>query len=140
MRTRAGWFIIKGYVTMLKTLKIKLKISHRLALGFAIVVLMLAAAVGTTLWRIGAINEGTGRIVGLRMPTAQTSAQLTNDINASLAALRGWMLTGNPAFKTERAAVWRSIAIARANMDELSSNWTNPKNVENWSKFKTILD
>ena len=81
---------------MLKTLKIKLKISHRLALGFAIVVLMLAAAVGTTLWRIGAINEGTGRIVGLRMPTAQTSAQLTNDINASLAALRGWMLTGNP--------------------------------------------
>ena len=71
-----------------------LKISHRLALGFAVIVLLLVAAVSSTLWQVSGIKEGTDRIVNLRTPTAQASAGMTRDIYASLAALRGWMLTG----------------------------------------------
>jgi methyl-accepting chemotaxis protein len=65
---------------------------------------------------------------------------MTNHINASLASLRGWMLTGNPASKTERANVWKSIAKTRADMDVLSQNWSNPKNIKVWQEFKDILD
>ncbi len=116
------------------------KISHRMALGFATIVLLLAISVGTSLWQVAGIKTGTDRIVNLRTPTAQASAALTSNIYASLAALRGWMLTGNPDYKTERAAVWKNIADVRATMDGFSSNWTDPRNVEIWSDVKTTLD
>ena len=106
-----------------------LKVSHRMYLGFTAVVVLLAVAIGATLWKVSAIKQGTDRIVILRTPTAQASARMTNDINASLATLRGWMLTGNPAFKADRALVWKDVADTRAAMDDLSKNWTNPKNV-----------
>ena len=62
----------------------KLKISHRLYGGFAILVLLLVAAVGTTVWLVNDIGGNSNRIVKLRMPTAQASAKMVNDINASL--------------------------------------------------------
>ena len=116
------------------------KISHKLIGGFAVVVLVLAVAVGATLWQVSSIKEGTDRIVNPRTPTAQASAGITSDIYASLAALRGWMLTGNAAFKAERAKVWKSIAKRRANMDRLSKTWTVPANVKAWKGFKGTLD
>ncbi|MEP3275689.1 MAG: HAMP domain-containing methyl-accepting chemotaxis protein [Stappiaceae bacterium] len=117
-----------------------LKVSHRLTAGFALVVLLLVAAVGTTVWRVNDIGAATSRIQSLRTPTANASASLTNNINASLAALRGWMLTGNEGFKTERAVIWKDIAAVRSEMDVLSQNWTNPANVDAWSAFKSVLD
>ncbi|MDH3580942.1 MAG: methyl-accepting chemotaxis protein [Hyphomicrobiales bacterium] len=117
-----------------------LKVTHRLIAGFALIVILLATAVAVTLLQVNTIGTATNRIKVLRMPTANASASLTNNINASLAALRGWMLTGNDAFKTGRAAVWTDIDTVRARLDELSTNWTNPKNVEAWSEFKTVLD
>ncbi|MFP6746599.1 MAG: MCP four helix bundle domain-containing protein [Alphaproteobacteria bacterium] len=117
-----------------------LTIVHRLVIGFAAIVLLLAAAAALTLWQVGTLKDGTDRIVYLRAPTAQASSNMVSNIHASLASLRGWMLTGNSEFKLERAAVWSEIAKNRAAMDDLSKNWTNPKNIENWGKFKVILD
>ncbi len=117
-----------------------LRIRGRLAVGFAVVCLTLAGAIGTTLLEVSDMRRSTDRIVSLRVPTAATSARLINDVNASLAALRGWMLTGNPAFKTERAAVWAEIDEVRALLDDYSANWTNPDNVQKWTAFKKILD
>ncbi len=117
-----------------------LKVSQRLMGGFAVIVLLLVVAVATTLWQVSGIKSGTDRIVNLRMPTAEASGNMVNNINASLAALRGWMLTGNEKFKTQRHAVWQDIAKVRATMDELSKSWTNPKNVEEWTAFKATLD
>ena len=117
-----------------------LKVTHRLAAGFALIVILLVAAVSVTLWEVKLVNTATTRIKELRMPTANASASLTTDIQASLAALRGWMLTGNEAFKTERANVWKDIGKLQGEMDKLSKNWTNPKNVEAWSGFKTVLE
>ncbi len=124
---------------MLKLALPALKVTHRLAAGFALIVILLAAAVTVTLWEVNVIGAATNRIKVLRMPTANASASMTTDIEASLAALRGWMLTGKESFKTERAAVWRDIDKVRAKMDKLSKRWTNPKNVESWSKFKAVL-
>jgi methyl-accepting chemotaxis protein len=116
-----------------------LKISHRLVLGFSIVVLLMIVTVSISLFQVSAIENKTDRIVNLRSPTSQASAAMTNHINASLASLRGWMLTGNPAFKIERAHVWKSIAETEADMDALSQNWSNPKNIKVWQEFKEIL-
>ncbi len=116
-----------------------LNIRGRLIAGFAAVTLVLAVAVATTLWKVSSVEGEVERIVELRVPTAFASAAMINDINASLAALRGWMLTGNPTFKAERAAVWADIALVRDNMDRLSASWTNQANVAKWAEFKTVL-
>lgn len=117
----------------------KLKISHRLYGGFAILVLLLVAAVGTTVWLVNDIGGNSNRIVKLRMPTAQASAKMVNDINASLASLRGFMLTGNKAFKTERANVWGDIAKLQAQLNKYSKSWTNPDNITQLKNFNTTL-
>ncbi|MBT4588738.1 MAG: HAMP domain-containing protein [Rhodospirillaceae bacterium] len=116
-----------------------LKIRGKLIAGFAVVVVILMAAVGSTIWKVTEISGVSDRIVELRTPTSAASQRMLNNINASLAALRGYMLTGAPAFKKGRAAVWADIDIAKANMDKLSQSWTNPKNVKKWQGFKSIL-
>ncbi len=120
--------------------KIRLNIRNRLILGFAAITLMLAAAVATTVWKINDIETITGRIVGLRMPTAAASGAIVKDIHASLASLRGWMIIGNEKFKAERAGVWADIDAQRENMDRLSQTWTNPDNVRNWTELKAVLE
>ena len=117
-----------------------LKVRGRMFAGFAAVCVILAAAVFTTIYQVSTVGGGTDRIVELRVPTAAASAKMVNNINASLASLRGWMLTGNVAFKTERAAVWADIATVRARIDELSASWTNPDNVRKWQEFGATLD
>jgi methyl-accepting chemotaxis protein len=116
-----------------------LKVAHKLYGGFAFVILLLVAAVTITIWQVSKIDETSDRIVNLRTPTAQSSAALTNDINASLASLRGWMLTGNPAFKDQRAGIWESIDETSTVIDGLSESWTNADNVANWQEFKSVL-
>ena len=68
-----------------------LKISQKLFGGFFIVLAVLALAVGNSIRGIKGLQDNTDRIVNLRMPTAQASQQMMNNINASLAALRGRM-------------------------------------------------
>ncbi|MCW9044913.1 MAG: MCP four helix bundle domain-containing protein, partial [Alphaproteobacteria bacterium] len=116
-----------------------LKIGGRLVLGYSVMALVLAIAVGATLWSVSNIDKVTTRMVELRTPTAQASASIVNNINASLAALRGWMLTGNQTFKKDRAVAWADIAKVQGEMDALSQSWTNPANIEKWTKFKAIL-
>lgn len=116
-----------------------LKISWKLAVGFSIILVLMVIAVGTSIRGVSILQNNTDRIVNLRMPTAQASQQMMNNINASLAALRGWMLIENPAFKAQRAAVWADIDKTSETMDKLSAQWTNPANVEAWGEFKNIL-
>ena len=117
-----------------------LKISGRLILGFGIMSAILIGATGITIVQVSKINSVSNRIIELRMPTANSSAAMVNNINASLAALRGYMLTGAPKFKNGRAEVWGEIDKTTAKMDELSKSWTNPKNVENLQVFKGVLN
>ena len=116
-----------------------LKIRGRLNGGFGAVCLVIITLVGITLWKVGNIADANHRIVNLRLPTSEASMGMINGINASLASLRGWMITGNSTFKTERAAVWAEIAGIGKTMDTMSKNWTNPANVEKWKQFKVIL-
>lgn len=83
-----------------------LKIAGRLNAGFGAVCLVLATLVGITLWQVSGVATINQRIVELRTPTSTASLGMVNAINASLANLRGWMITGNTNFKQGRARVW----------------------------------
>jgi methyl-accepting chemotaxis protein len=117
-----------------------LRISNRLMLGFAGVCLVLVAAVATTMWKVNILNSGMERTVEVRTPTALAGSELVGNMYASLAALRGYMLTRNPGQKTERAGAWKEIDALRAEIDRLSERWTNPENKRKWAESKAALD
>ncbi|MBT3701409.1 MAG: HAMP domain-containing protein [Alphaproteobacteria bacterium] len=123
----------------MKSPSFSIGIRGRLIAGYTVIVVILVAAIAITMWQVNGMQSTTQRIVELRMPTAAASAGMVNNINSSLAALRGWMLTGNEIFKKQRATVWQDIAKTSAEMDNYSKNWTVPANIENWNIFKTTL-
>ena len=116
-----------------------LRIRGRLIAGFSAVLLIMVVMVGTTVTKIAGIGSLTHDITEKRVPTAATSARLVNSINASLAALSGWMLTGREDYKQERAAIWRDIDQAQAAMDGLALGWDSAEEKTGWETFKTVL-
>ncbi|MCF2522309.1 methyl-accepting chemotaxis protein [Bradyrhizobium sp. G127] len=117
-----------------------LKIRGRLILGFSVLCALLATVVGTTIIKVHSVRESTDRTVNLRVPTAMAASDMVAGIYASLASLRGWLITGNDAFKAERAGLWKSIQTHSAEMDTLSKSWTVAQNKQDWQAAKPLLD
>ncbi|PCI50117.1 MAG: methyl-accepting chemotaxis protein [Alphaproteobacteria bacterium] len=117
-----------------------MNIRNRLFMGFGAVCAILVLVIGITIFQLKYIDGQINRIDNLRVPTSAASSSLVKDIYASLASLRGYMLTGNDKFKTQRADVWADIDQSKVNMDVLSKNWTNPANVKAWTDFKATLE
>jgi methyl-accepting chemotaxis protein len=117
-----------------------LKIRGRLILGFSVLCALLATVVGTTIIKVHSVRESTDRTVNLRVPTAMAASDMVAGIYASLASLRGWLITGNDAFKAERAGLWKSIQTHSAEMDTLSNSWTVAQNKQDWQAAKPLLD
>ena len=117
-----------------------LNIGGRLILGFSILCLLLAGVVGITIIKVRTVNDSTARNVNLRVPTAMTASELVSGVYASLASLRGWLVTGNAVFKAEREVFWKEIQQRGAEMDGLSTQWSNEKNKSDWKQAKPLLD
>src|SRR5579859_1458217 len=103
---------------------LSLSIRGRLIFGFSLLCLLLVVVTGTTIVKVAAVRDATDRTVSLRVPTALTATDLVAEVYASLASLRGWMITGDQKFKSERIAVWRDIEQRGADMDRLAGHWT----------------
>jgi methyl-accepting chemotaxis protein len=116
-----------------------LNIRGRLIFGFGVLCALLAAVVGITILKVQTVNGATERTVNLRVPTALTANDLVAEIYASLAALRGWLITGNDAFKVERTVLWKEIQKRGSEMDRLSGNWTVEQNRQDWKQAKPLL-
>ncbi|MGB9116473.1 HAMP domain-containing methyl-accepting chemotaxis protein [Bradyrhizobium sp.] len=117
-----------------------LNIRGRLIFGFSILCILLAGVVGTTMLKVRMVSEATDRTVNLRVPTAMTASDVVAGIYASLASLRGFLITGNEAFKTERAALWKDLQKHDAEMDRLSGQWVVEQNRVDWRQAKPLLD
>ena len=108
--------------------------------GFSALCALLAVVVGITIIKVGTVKDSTERTVNLRVPTAMTANDLVAGVYASLASLRGWLITGNEAFKTERAGLWKGIEEHGSEMDRLSGHWTVEQNKLDWKQAKPLLD
>lgn len=90
-------------------------------LGLGGLLIMLVAS----LW----VRSHTLHLAHLRGPTARTSTLALSGVERSLAALRGWMLLGEPDFKVARSHAWNEVVWpALAELERLSHDWTQPEN------------
>ncbi|HWX63950.1 methyl-accepting chemotaxis protein [Bradyrhizobium sp.] len=119
---------------------LNLNIRGRLIVGFGSLCILLASVVTVTMVKVQAVNDSTARNVNLRVPTAMNASDLVSEVYATLASLRGWLISGNDVFKTERVGLWQEIQKRGAEMDRLSTQWTNPQNKQDWKEAKPLLD
>ena len=117
----------------------KLTIKQHLVLGFSAISAILFAAVFTTLLLTDTINNTTKEIVEERMPSTEKSSLMVTHINASAAFLRGWLLTGDEHFKTDRSAIWEEIELTSTEMDLLATKWQSQDSIDKWNKTKQLL-
>ena len=120
--------------------RLSLNVRGRLILGFSTLCLLLAVVIGTTIVKVASVREATDRTVSLRVPTAMTASDLVAEVYASLASLRGWLITGNATFKAERTALWKDIETRGSEMDRLSGHWTIEQNKQDWRQAKPLLE
>ncbi len=114
-------------------------ISKKLMAGFGLIVLLIIITVTMTYNGIKNTGDVNARVINLRMPTVLASTEMTNGINHSLAALRGWMILGKDKFKNDRQEAWKEIDDAFNKMNHFSKNWTNPKNITRLNEIKESL-
>src|SRR5689334_16639 len=106
--------------TNLMGIKAKLsgfKVRTWLIAGFGLMAAILVVIVAVGLKQIQANGAMTGEMVAERLPSTMSGNRLVANVQASTAALRDWMLTGNEVFKASRAAVWTEIDQDRAKLD-----------------------
>ncbi len=116
-----------------------MQIGARLLSGFGTIVAVLAIVAGLAVFQSGRIDDVVDRMTTFRMPVAETSASIGKEVYSSLAAMRGFLLTGKDIFKVERGQAWSEIANLSNEMDGFASRFTNPRNVELWTEAKQSL-
>ncbi len=81
------------------------RIRGRLMAGFGAVTAVLAVAVGATIVEVRGVSTRTERMIDLRMSVALLSTEMIGNLYSTLATLRGYLLTGDPNGKNDRAAM-----------------------------------
>ncbi|WOH60193.1 HAMP domain-containing methyl-accepting chemotaxis protein [Bradyrhizobium sp. BWC-3-1] len=108
--------------------------------GFAVLCAVLMAAVGCTIIAVGTLSHAVDRMVTLRTPVAISSTELVGNLYSTLAALRAYLLTGDPQAKAERAAVWKELDATVSAFDKMAMRFTNSENLRNWADAKVKLE
>ncbi|MDH5737273.1 MAG: MCP four helix bundle domain-containing protein, partial [Gammaproteobacteria bacterium] len=115
-------------------------VAQKISGGFAAMAIVIIATVITTIFSVVENQTINQRVFDLRLPTVLNTAKMVDNINYSLAALRGYMILGNDQFKVQRAEAWKNIREHEKKMEQFSKNWTNPENVKRLREISRRLD
>jgi methyl-accepting chemotaxis protein len=122
----------------------KLTIGKKLSFGFGIVIMLMIVNAVVGRIKVDELSVVQHRLTDLRTPTVLAGRDMLNGINASLAALRGYMILGDDSKKAElfisqRRDAWQGIDSAEARFNIFAVNWTDPSNVEALNTIKLDL-
>ena len=114
-------------------------IRGRLLSGFSFVCLLLAATVAYTAWAVSDVQARLKRVVEFRAPVAIQSTQLVGNLYSTLSTLRGYLLTGDPGAKENRAAMWTELDRTAADFDLKAGKFTSAENKSRWDEAKALI-
>jgi methyl-accepting chemotaxis protein len=120
-------------------MRFNLRIGGRLMAGFTALCAVLVAAVGCTIFVISGVTTTVDRMVTLRTPVALESTELVGHIHATLATLLGYLLTGNPQAKADRAVQWKEMDALAAEFDQQVERIGDPETTRKWTEAKALL-
>ncbi|WDE11417.1 HAMP domain-containing methyl-accepting chemotaxis protein [Thalassomonas haliotis] len=122
----------------------KLTIGKKLGLSFGAILLLMIISGGVTYTLVLDNEKVQHQVVNLRMKTVLLGKDVTNGINSSLAALRGYMILGKDPAKADlmrnaRANAWQTIEASVKQFQQLARNWTVPANVQRLQTIRQEL-
>ncbi|GAA6153569.1 methyl-accepting chemotaxis protein [Pseudoteredinibacter isoporae] len=123
----------------------RLSIHAKLLAGFAVLLILTGISNGYLFYNISNIAKIESRLNHLRKPTVISGLKLENGINITLAGLRGYIILGNDTakaqkFKTDRANGWALIDRSMSELEQLSTHWTDPSNVQRLQHMKNTIE
>jgi methyl-accepting chemotaxis protein len=119
--------------------KIEMRMTGRLFTGFGAMAALLAIAIGYTIFAVNGISTTVDRLVTLRAPVSIKSTEMVGNLYSTLATLRGYLLTGNPQGKADRAAMWKELDGTAAELDKMVERFTNPENKTKWAEASAVM-
>lgn len=123
---KAGWFSNR-------------KINQKIAMMMVALLIPAATASAFLGWEIREVDTTLRTIGSLRAPVALKLAHMAVELSDSEAALRGYLLTGDRAYKTERAESWQHLEKSAERYRELSQRFTEQINRERWAELDRLL-
>lgn len=116
----------------------KFTTAKKVAVGFALLTLVLVAAVSLTLWQVAQTQVVTHQLVNQSGPMSESSLRVINGVNYAVSQLRGWILLGDERFKTGRVSAWSEwIDASITNLKSLTEQVGNTTQKE---QLKTVID
>ncbi len=113
-------------------------LAQRIALGYCLMVTLLALAVILTIVEIRQLDQATGQLMEQREPTSKAGLELESGLHLASSTLRGWIITRDERFRTERKIVWADkIKASLRQLEELSPHW-KVENIERLNRLKPL--
>ena len=99
-------------------------LAKKIGFGYVMVGLMLAAAIGTTLWQVDKTTRISESLREHLVPTSEAGMTMLNGVNQSLAALRGWIILGDETYLDSRNEAWKQkINVGLEQLETLAPSW-----------------
>jgi len=110
----------------------KLTLGKKLGLGFGALIALMVLSSIVAYSKLDLMEGLESQVVDQRLPSTLATRDLMNGVNHSLAALRGYVILGaDPQkaklFKDDRAAAWKGIDQALADLTQRSQTFTNER-------------
>jgi methyl-accepting chemotaxis protein len=120
-------------------MNVKLRTGGKLALGFCAIILVMVVAIGSALPLIQNSVRAATRGDEIRAPAASTSLRLSLATVGSANALRGYIITHDPALRGQWTAQWERIDRNTVSMNQLAPHFTSAENREAWQTLSETL-
>jgi methyl-accepting chemotaxis protein len=120
-------------------MRFKLKTGGRMALGFLSIIAIMAVTLGTVIPQIQDSVRRVKLAEEIRGPAAMTSLKISIATVGSANALRGYIITGDPALRTVWSSQWARVDELTAAMNRLAPKFTNPENRRDWAALTRTL-
>lgn len=117
----------------------KLNINKRLALGFGAVGMLLPVAVVFSIVQSKNIEHDVGDIADVRAPVTLSSAQLSEDVHGSVAALRGYILNPDEEHKHEHEVALKSLEHHVEKFHKIAG-LLSAENQKQWEKLEVTFE
>jgi len=119
--------------------KLNLRTGARLAVGFSAIVVVMVIALGSV---VPLIQDSLRRVRladDVRAPAAMASLKLSVASASSANALRGYIITHDPAMRAVWSRQWDRVDELTAEMNGLASKFTSAENKAAWAELSETL-
>src|SRR5438105_1238347 len=116
-----------------------LKVRDRLFLGFGMILLTLAVAIGIAIYKITIAENSANEVIETELPTFNAYLNLNGQLYQSKAALESWLLTRDPQDKEDFMKALGNINREQSILDEDSKSWSSDYRAK-WGTTVSLLD